>query len=142
MSWTDTRAAPAFAACSIALCAVFGCTQPTPAPVSEGPTSDVQSAARRALAQGLTQYDSGNFKLAAVTLEDALHAGLAPSDALVAHKHLAFIYCITNREQLCRDAFRHALTLDRGFDLTRAEADHPKWGPVFRSLKAAQEAQR
>jgi hypothetical protein len=35
----------------------------------------------------------------------------------------------------CREEFRKALTMDPSLELSPAEAGHPVWGPVFRSLK-------
>ncbi|MBI2295732.1 MAG: TssQ family T6SS-associated lipoprotein [Betaproteobacteria bacterium] len=69
-------------------------------------------------------------------LQSALDAGLGKSDQVKAHKHLAFIHCSSGREPRCRDEFRKALAADPGFDLDPAEAGHPTWGPVFRSVKA------
>jgi hypothetical protein len=53
-----------------------------------------------------------------------------------AHKHLAFIHCSWNQERECRDEFRKALAVDPTLELAPAEAGHPVWGPIFRSLKA------
>jgi hypothetical protein len=36
----------------------------------------------------------------------------------------------------CRDEFRAALDIDPSMQLEPAEAGHPVWGPVFRSVKA------
>ena len=63
--------------------------------------------------------------------------GPAPtSDKVTAHKHLAFINCSQNRTGPCRDEFRKALAIDPSMELAPAEAGHPTWGPIFRSLKA------
>jgi hypothetical protein len=53
-----------------------------------------------------------------------------------AHKYLAFIHCVSDRAAACRDEFRKALAIDSKLNLTAAEAGHPTWGPVFRSVKA------
>ena len=53
-----------------------------------------------------------------------------------AHKHLAFINCVSGRTSACREEFRKALAIEPGLDLPPAEAGHPTWGPVFRSVKA------
>ena len=53
-----------------------------------------------------------------------------------AHKHLAFIHCAANRQKLCRDEFRKALAADPTLELEPAEAGHPVWGPIFKSVKA------
>jgi hypothetical protein len=87
------------------------------------------------LARGLQYYDQGRFRRATDALLTAVKSGLSRQDKVKAQKHLAFIYCITDREALCREAFKRALTLDSTFTLTAAEGGHPQWGPVFRELK-------
>ena len=71
----------------------------------------------------------------AKSLQAALDRGLPPKDQVNAYKHLAFIQCANNRLAACREEFRKALTLDPALELSRAEAGHPVWGPIFRSLK-------
>ena len=89
-----------------------------------------------ALNTGLKQYDNGDYVDAARSLQGAISEGLRDSDRVTAHKHLAFIHCASGRERQCRDEFRRALAVDSSMELTPAEAGHPTWGPVFRSLKA------
>ena len=94
------------------------------------------SKANQALSTGIQNYEDGNYKTAAKNLQSALDLGLTfGSDAVQAHKYLAFIYCLSNREKQCRDEFRKALEKDSEFDLKPAEAGHPLWGPVFRAVK-------
>jgi len=85
---------------------------------------------------GLQQFDDGDYAESAKNLQGAIDRGLPNKERANAHKHLAFIHCASNRERLCRDEFRKALALDPALDLAPAEAGHPTWGPVFRSLKA------
>ena len=115
-----------------------GCslTQPNHAPIRESGFTQAQRDAEQLLQTGLTQYDQGQYKRAAATLQQALNMGLVPANQTLAYKHLAFISCTSNRESQCRNEFRKALELDSRFDLTPAEAGHPQWGPVFRSVKA------
>ncbi len=87
------------------------------------------------LATGLRQYDEGKYGEAARSLQAGLDEGLAGKDQITAHKHLAFIHCISGRERQCRDEFRKALKIDPALELEPAEAGHPIWGPVFRSAK-------
>lgn len=99
------------------------------------------SAAPRAdgtalLSTGIGQYESGRYDESARSLRIALKRGLAKRDQVTAHKYLAFIQCATGREPQCRDEFRRALRIDPGMELDAAEAGHPIWGPVFRSVKA------
>ena len=85
---------------------------------------------------GIKEYEEGNYREAQGRLQAALDAGLKnKADKVKAHKYLAFTYCVTDREAKCRDEFHKALDIDPAFDLTVAEAGHPTWGPVFRSVK-------
>ena len=87
------------------------------------------------LQTGIKNYDEGRLAQAQTNFEGALAAGLNQSDQITAHKYLAFIHCVSKRERQCRAHFRSALELDPNFELQPAEAGHPMWGPVFRSVK-------
>jgi len=89
-----------------------------------------------ALSAALKQYENGNYEESAQNLQDAIELGVPDQQRVTAHKHLAFIHCSSSRERECRDEFRKALAVDPAFDLAPAEAGHPVWGPIFRSLKA------
>ncbi len=89
-----------------------------------------------ALAAGLRQYEDGNYAEASKKLQSAIEQGLGRSERVNAHKHLAFIHCVSGRSSACREEFRKALAIEPGLDLPPAEAGHPTWGPVFRSVKA------
>lgn len=56
---------------------------------------------------------------------------------LQALKYMAFSYCVTNRQALCKQQFEKALKLDPNFDLAPGEKGHPLWSPVFDKLKKA-----
>ncbi len=88
------------------------------------------------LAAGLRQYEDGNYAEASKKLQSAVEQGLGRSDRVKAHKHLAFIHCVSGRTSACREEFRKALAIEPGLDLSPAEAGHPTWGPAFRSVKA------
>lgn len=88
------------------------------------------------LANGIKQYEDANYSEAARLLQSSLDQGLSSDDQVKAHKYLAFIHCISGREQRCRDEFRAALKIDPSFELAANEAGHPIWGPAFRSAKA------
>lgn len=94
------------------------------------------SRGEAALATGLKQYEEGHYPESLKNLQSAIDRGLAERDRINAHKHVAFIHCVSNRERACRDEFRKALRIDPGMELAPAEAGHPVWGPVFRSVKA------
>ena len=84
----------------------------------------------------LQQYEAGEYDESAKNFEGALREGLNDKERASAHKHLAFIHCAAQRERQCRDEFRKALAVDPALELEPAEAGHPVWGPVFRSVKA------
>ena len=111
---------------ALALAALAGCAQ----------LKDmVESAkAQATLVEGLRQYDAGDHAKSAKTLTRALEMNLGPKDQALAHKHLAFIHCTAERERQCRDEFRKALAADPATRLDAAEAGHPVWGPIFRSM--------
>ncbi|MDH3287783.1 MAG: TssQ family T6SS-associated lipoprotein [Betaproteobacteria bacterium] len=90
------------------------------------------------LTAGIRSYEDGNYNVAMRQLQSALKAGLNTFGEIKAHKYLAFIYCSSGRESRGRDEFRKVLALDPDFNLAPAEAGHPTWGPIFRSLKAEQ----
>ena len=90
-----------------------------------------------ALATGLKQYEDGDYADSAKNLQVAIEQGLVRKERVNAHKHLAFINCASDRERQCRDEFRKALAVDPTMELAPAEAGHPIWGPIFRSLKAS-----
>ena len=90
------------------------------------------------LAAGIRSYEDGNYNVATRQLGSALKAGLNSFGQIKAHKYLAFIYCASGRESRCRDEFQQILNIAPDFELEPAEAGHPTWGPVFRSVKAQQ----
>jgi Tfp pilus assembly protein PilF len=89
-----------------------------------------------ALAAGLKQYEDGRYAESLKNLQTAIGQGLSDGDRVNAHKHVAFIHCASNRERACRDEFRRALKVNPAMELAPAEAGHPIWGPIFRSVKA------
>lgn len=89
-----------------------------------------------ALAAGLRSYEEGNYAEASRQLQAAIKQGLSSKDRVKAHKHLAFINCVTDRVAACREEFRRALDIDPKLELAAAEAGHPIWGPVFGAVKA------
>ncbi|MBX3666692.1 MAG: TssQ family T6SS-associated lipoprotein [Burkholderiales bacterium] len=92
-------------------------------------------SAETRLKAGISQYENGNYAQAQRSLQSALATGLVSrADQAQAYKHLAFIYCVTDRVAQCRQEFGNALSADPKFALTPAEAGHPTWGPVYRSV--------
>ena len=108
------------------------------APPATGLSEVIARPAERALLAGLRAYDDGQYADAERELGKALAAGLAsPRDRASAHKHLAFVYCASGRVPPCEAAFRAARAADARFVLSRAEAGHPLWGPVYRRVLPA-----
>jgi Tfp pilus assembly protein PilF len=104
-------------------------------PGGGGVTSVLEKPAERALLLGIRAYEEAQYADAERELSRALSLGLGSAkDKAAAHKHLAFIYCASQRIAACEDAFKKARAADSQFDLTRAEAGHPIWGPVYRKV--------
>jgi hypothetical protein len=92
--------------------------------------------AERALLNGIRAYDDGQYPEAEKQLALSLQTGLpSPKDRAAAQKHLAFIYCTSNRIADCEAAFRAARLADPTFTLSRSEAGHPSWGPVYKRVQ-------
>ena len=119
-------------AAPLALAALLGaCAAPRPM----GITDLAQRPAEGALLSGMRAYDDGQYADAEAHFNRALQAGLmSPRDRAAAHKHLAFIYCATDRVEPCEQAFLSARRVDAAFALSRSEAGHPAWGPVYRRV--------
>ena len=84
----------------------------------------------------MQQYDAGEYAESAKNFQGAIKEGLGDKQLANAHKHLAFIHCSANRQRLCRDEFKKALSVDPTLELEPAEAGHPVWGPIFKAVKA------
>lgn len=129
---TLRRHALAFAAVAIF---AAGCAQTPPPPPPSGLSELMEQPAERALLDGIRAYDDGQYSAAESQLRSALAQGLAsPRDRATAHKLLAFITCTSERVPDCEAQFRAARAADPAFVLTRAEAGHPLWGPVYRRV--------
>jgi Tfp pilus assembly protein PilF len=117
-----------FVLCSILLAA---CQVPAPMAV----TDLKDRPAENALLVGIRAYEEAQYAPAEQQLNEALKLGLAAAkDRANAQKYLAFIYCTSQREAQCEQAFRAARTADPQFALTKSEAGHPLWGPVYRRV--------
>jgi len=116
----------------VMLAVLAGCAAPPPA---AGLAEVIERPAERALLTGMRAYDDAQYPQAERALTTALGAGLASSkDRANAHKLLAFIYCTSSRTSECEASFRAARQADPSFTLTRSEAGHPAWGPVYRRM--------
>jgi Tfp pilus assembly protein PilF len=113
---------------------LVGCVVPPPAPT--GLLDVAERPAEKALLMGMRAYDDAQYPLAEQMLTQSLTTGLAsPRDRAAAHKLLAFIYCTSNRMPACEAAFRAARASDPAFALSKAEAGHPQWGPVYQRVR-------
>jgi Tfp pilus assembly protein PilF len=99
---------------------------------------NARTAGSSYLEEGIRNYEEGNYRTSARRLQYALEEGLGRSDRVKAHKYLAFIACVSGQQLTCREEFSIAQELDPSFELDTAEAGHPIWGPVFKSVKAKQ----
>ena len=120
-----------------ALVMLAGCAQPPTA--TRGPIGLLDVAERpaeKALLAGMRAYDDAQYPQAEKSLQAALQAGLvSPRDRAAAHKLLAFIFCTSNRANDCEVQFRAARAADPSFALTKSEAGHPLWGPVYERVQ-------
>ncbi len=118
---------------ALALSTLAGCQtvppQLTPAP---GLMDVMARPAEGALLNGIRAYEDGQYADAEKYVDQALQGGLASArDRAAAHKYLAFVYCTSHRPAECEAAFRAARQADPAFVLSRSEAGHPVWGPVY-----------
>jgi len=111
------------------------CAAPAPpAPPPTGLSEVMARPAERALLDGMRAYDDGQYEHAEKALRKALADGLPSArDRATAHKLLAFITCTSDRLADCQAQFREARAADASFALSRSEAGHPVWGPVYKS---------
>jgi len=95
----------------------------------------MERPAERALVEGIRAYDEGQYVQAEAALRRALAGGLASArDRATAHKLVAFVACTSARPAECEASFRAARAADPSFVLSRSEAGHPLWGPVYRRV--------
>jgi hypothetical protein len=114
-----------------------GCAAPPPAPAPKptGLAEVMERPAEKALLDGIRAYDDAQYAQAEKALRLALAEGLQSTrDRATAHKLLAFITCTTDRLADCQTQFLEARAADASFALSRSEAGHPVWGPVYKSL--------
>ena len=113
-----------------------GCAAPpSAAPPPTGLAEVMERPAERALLDGIRAYDDAQYAQAEKALRLALAEGLPSArDRATAHKLLAFISCTSERLADCQTQFREARAADAAFALSRSEAGHPVWGPVYKGL--------
>jgi hypothetical protein len=124
------RSIQAFVALA-AVAALTACETPQQqAPV--GLTDLTERPAERALMGAMRSYDEADYPSVERQANEAMKLGLrSPRDVATAHKLRAFVYCTSNRLAACEAEFRAARVADPAFALSKAEAGHPVWGPVY-----------
>ncbi|MFL6698022.1 MAG: TssQ family T6SS-associated lipoprotein [Vitreoscilla sp.] len=102
-----------------------------------GLTDLTERPAERALMGAMRAYDDADYPAVERQANEAMKLGLRSNrDVATAHKLRAFVYCTSNRLAACEAEFRAARAADPAFVLSKAEAGHPVWGPVY--LKSRQ----
>lgn len=118
------------------LALLTACAQPPVAPPAVGLLDVAERPAERALLAGMRAYEDAQYPQAEKQLQAALQGNLvSPRDRAAAHKLLAFIFCTSNRMTDCEVQFRAARAADAGFALSKSEAGHPLWGPVYQRVQ-------
>jgi hypothetical protein len=121
-----------FVAVSLTACAAL---ESNPAPPAGGLSELIERPAERALFEAIKAYDDGQYGQAEAAVRKALNSGLRSGrDRANAYKLLAFMTCTSERIVECEAAFRAARGADPSFQLSRSEAGHPLWGPVYRRV--------
>lgn len=103
----------------------------TPAP------APAVSNEQQALKDGIESYNKGSYNEAIKRLSAPEITGGAKATQVQALKYMAFSYCVSSRQTLCRQAFEKAFRIDPAFDLGPGEHGHPLWGPAFTRAKKA-----
>ena len=105
--------------------------------------SSLRERAQQQVADGVKQYDAGDYDNAVKNLTSSLEHGLlSKAEQARARKYLAFSHCVSGRETPCRDEFRKAFEIYPEFALSPAEDGHPIWGPVYRGVRTQLVAER
>ena len=116
---------------ALTACEMLPQQQPT------GLTDLTERPAERALMGAMRAYDDADYPAVERQANEAMKLGLRSNrDVATAHKLRAFVYCTSNRLAACEAEFRAARAADPAFVLSKAEAGHPVWGPVY--LKSRQ----
>ncbi|MBS1163815.1 MAG: hypothetical protein H6R03_1711 [Burkholderiaceae bacterium] len=139
-------ASPVRSALALSLAALLSACETFAPPPPAAPTASIAALylqpAERSLVDGIRLYEEALFDRAEAALRRSLDEGLAdPRDRAVAYKYLAFIACAFDRIAECEESFRSAFAADPKFALSDREVGHPVWGPVYRSIAAAQPRQ-
>lgn len=123
-------------AVALGLAALLAACAQAPVAPPVGLLDVAERPAEKALLAGMRAYEDAQYPQAEKQLQTALQAQLAsPRDRAAAHKLLAFIFCTSNRVNECELQFRAARAADPAFALSKSEAGHPLWGPVYQRVQ-------
>lgn len=95
--------------------------------------------AETALREGIDLFNDGDYNGAIRRLSGSEMNGADLRSRTAGLKYIAFSYCVTGRQLLCRESFVRAIRLDPNFNLATGEQGHPLWGPEFIAAKRAVE---
>jgi hypothetical protein len=112
-------------------------------PVSSGPSAPITapfierpSAGEAALNEGVAAFQKGEYGRADSKIKQSFLLGLTNTpDLLRGYKTIAFVNCVTLRIVQCEKSFEAAIAVDRRFDLSASERNHPAWGSVFAKVR-------
>ncbi len=111
-------------------------TPPLPRIPEQKSTTSSPPVVTPPLTEGIELYDKGDYNGAVKLLlgaNDIWTGDIATQ--VTALKYIAFSYCVTGRQNLCRQQFEKAFKLEPNFDLAPGEKGHPLWGPAFDRAK-------
>lgn len=92
----------------------------------------ISVSAQRNLAEGIALFEDGQYARAHSQLKQAVAVGLADGrDAALAHKYLAFYYCLHGVRRQCVKSFERALLADSDVDLNTDERSNSEWLAAF-----------
>jgi tetratricopeptide (TPR) repeat protein len=100
-------------------------------------------SAQRNLAEGIALFEDGQYARAHSQLKKAVATGLADGrDAALAHKYLAFYYCLHGVRRQCVKSFERALRADSDQDLNPEERNNSEWLAAFNAARQNVEKSR
>lgn len=88
------------------------------------------------LARGIALFEDGQFARAHSEIKQALGIGLADGrDQALAHKYLAFYYCLHGVPRQCVKSFERALLADAEMRLAAEESANADWRAAFENAR-------
>ncbi len=104
----------------------------TAAVCGAGVTWADNASPQRSLAEGIALFEDGQFARAHDQLKQALANGLSDGrDVSLAHKYLAFYYCLHGVRRRCVKSFERSLLADSDQKLNADERGNSEWLAAF-----------